>query len=247
MPINVIAFDLIGTVLHVKPDREAMRKKLKDALENMGFKFTAQDFFKTYDHVYQRYLEIKARSLKEHSSLKILAETLTRLGYPKETDDLKIIEAGRAYYRPYLESIYITPGTKESLNRLKDSFRLGIVTNFPDQWPVLEGLKKVGLKDLFNPIIISADVGWRKPHPSIFNALIKAVEADAETIVFIGDDLKRDIYGADKVGMKTILLSTGITDTEDIFYEQKISREVNALQEIKSLTEVPDALKKLDF
>jgi ribonucleotide monophosphatase NagD (HAD superfamily) len=63
----------------------------------------------------------------------------------------------------------------------------------------------------------------------------------------VGDDLKRDIYGAVKSGMKTVLLSSGLTDTEDIFYEQKIHCQVSPQAEIKSLTELEDVIKQLDI
>lgn len=247
MPIKAIAFDLIGTIVHVKPRREVMLKRLKKALENQGLGFNSKDFYETYRRVNKKYMQLRVSSLKEYSNPIIVAEALTKLGYQTKPDDPKVIEAIKEYFNPYLESIYTTPQTNEVLARLKDQYKLGIVTNFTFQWTVKESLKKVGLAGVFNPIIISVDVGYRKPHPSIFKAFTEAIKADEQTIVFVGDDLKRDIYGAVKSGMKTVLLSSGLTDTEDIFYEQKIHCQVSPQAEIKSLTELEDVIKQLDI
>jgi putative hydrolase of the HAD superfamily len=246
MPVKAIAFDLIGTVVHVKPNREAMLKSLVEALKASGIRIGTEEFYDTYRRVNQRYMELRVNSLREFSNPLIVAETLDELGHPVKPEDLTVVEAVKEYFKPYIESVYTTPGTRKVLTGLKNKYRLGIITNFTFPWTVNECLKKTRLNNMFNPIVTSADVGWRKPHPLIFKTFAQAVGLAEENIVFVGDDLKRDIYGAVKVGMKTILLCSGLTETEDAFYEQKIDEEVTAQMEIKSLKELEYALKIFD-
>ncbi|MEM2965024.1 MAG: HAD family hydrolase [Candidatus Bathyarchaeia archaeon] len=243
MPVKAIAFDLIGTIVHVKPNREAMLKSLFEALKASGLRLERKAFYDTYRRVNQRYMELRVNSLREFSNPFIVAETLDKLGHPVKPEDSTIVEAVKEYFKPYIESVYTTPGTRKVLTGLKQKYRLGIVTNFTFPWTVNECLKKTRLNNMFNPIVTSADVGWRKPHPFIFKAFALALGLTEESIVFVGDDLKRDIYGADKVGMKTILLSSGLTETEDAFYEQKIDEKVTAQMEIRSLKDLEHALK----
>lgn len=246
MPVKAIAFDLIGTIVHVKPNREAMLKSLLEALKAAGVKLDTDAFYDAYRRVNQRYMKLRVNSLREFSNPFIVAETLGELGHPIKPEDSTIVEAVKEYFKPYLESVYTTPGTRKVLTGLKRKYRLGIVTNFTFPWTVDECLKKTRLKGVFNPVVTSADVGWRKPHPLIFKAFVQAVGVAEEDIVFVGDDLKRDIYGAFKVGMKTILLSSGLTETEDAFYEQKIDEKVTAQMEVKSLKDLEHALKTFD-
>jgi putative hydrolase of the HAD superfamily len=252
MPLNVIAFDLIGTILHVKPDTEKMITSLKIALEDRGLTFRNNNFRDKYKQVNNKYMKIRAVSMKEYSNPVILAETVTELGYPTTPNNPIIIDAIKEYFKPYLESIYIVPKTYEVLENLSKRYTMGIVTNFTFQWPVHEGLKKVALSKFFNPIVVSADVGWRKPHPYIFKAFSESVKIDERKIIFVGDDIKRDIYGAHQVGMKTVLVSSGITATEDIFYDKYLHTHMNKDTitktftphvEIKSLTELENVLK----
>lgn len=48
-----------------------------------------------------------------------------------------------------------------------------------------------------------------KPSPAYFEAALEALDADAEMTWMIGDDIEADIGGAQRHGMKTILVRTG--------------------------------------
>ncbi len=63
--------------------------------------------------------------------------------------------------------------------------------------------------------VSSSDHGYMKPHPSIFEAALEALEVDAGDAVMVGDSLSHDVGGARTVGMHAVLLDrTGeATDT----------------------------------
>ena len=54
-----------------------------------------------------------------------------------------------------------------------------------------------------------------KPEPFFFRELCHRLEADPGRCVLLGDNLESDIAGARGVGMKTVLLLTGVTSQED--------------------------------
>jgi putative hydrolase of the HAD superfamily len=61
-----------------------------------------------------------------------------------------------------------------------------------------EGLRRLGLLEYFVPeaIIVSADCGIRKPHPSLFRRAMAALHVSAAETAMVGDLLSRDIAGA---------------------------------------------------
>jgi HAD superfamily hydrolase (TIGR01458 family) len=48
-----------------------------------------------------------------------------------------------------------------------------------------------------------------KPSPAYFKAALEALDADAEMTWMVGDDIEADVAGAQRHGMKTVLVRTG--------------------------------------
>lgn len=80
------------------------------------------------------------------------------------------------------------------------------------------------------PIVIG------KPAPWLFEAAIKRLQKPPSKIVMIGDNLETDIQGAQAIGMKTVLVLTGIT-TQANLVESSVAPDivVNALTELVAL------------
>ena len=55
-------------------------------------------------------------------------------------------------------------------------------------------------------IVDSRTHGWVKPHPTIFQAALGALEVRAEDAVMVGDSLEEDVEGARALGMRAILV-----------------------------------------
>jgi putative hydrolase of the HAD superfamily len=51
--------------------------------------------------------------------------------------------------------------------------------------------------------LISASVGWRKPHRKIFDEALKRLQVVDDEVVFVGDSPFEDIKGAKAAGLKT--------------------------------------------
>ena len=67
-----------------------------------------------------------------------------------------------------------------------------------------------GLMDCFDAFIVSSEVKAEKPDKRMFQAAMDALsltEEDKGRIVMIGNNLKRDILGANAFGIRSILLS----------------------------------------
>lgn len=86
-------------------------------------------------------------------------------------------------------------------------FLLGVVTNRLWGGKVFyEDLHTLGLLNHFDyrHMAISADLGVRKPHPAIFQHTLNALGIPAEQAVMVGDSLRADIVGAQRLGIFSI-------------------------------------------
>jgi putative hydrolase of the HAD superfamily len=53
---------------------------------------------------------------------------------------------------------------------------------------------------------ISSEIGWKKPAPGFFEAVIRQLDVPAEQILMVGDDLQADVLGARSSGLQSLLL-----------------------------------------
>jgi putative hydrolase of the HAD superfamily len=66
-----------------------------------------------------------------------------------------------------------------------------------------EKLQYLGIASLFDPLVISGDIGYMKPAPQAYQAVLDALQLPAHQAVFI-DDMPANIAGAQAVGMHAI-------------------------------------------
>jgi putative hydrolase of the HAD superfamily len=82
--------------------------------------------------------------------------------------------------------------------------RLGLISNSQRS---LEGFQRhFALDGLIDAAVSSSEHGYMKPHPSIFEAALRLVNVRAADAIMVGDNLRQDIDGARRVGMRGVLL-----------------------------------------
>jgi putative hydrolase of the HAD superfamily len=132
---------------------------------------------------------------------------------------------------------HLYPETLEILNRLKGSYKLGLITNgAPDvQWKKIDGGH---LKHYFDCIIISGYYGLRKPDERLFHAAMTALKGNTAHSIMIGNSLNSDIKGANKSGIKTIWINRNKIKMTDIKPDYEIDNLLNIEQILKIENEV---------
>ena len=93
------------------------------------------------------------------------------------------------------------------LATLGDRYSLGLLSNFTHGPAAREILKRTGLMSYFKTILISGELGFRKPHPMVFQRLIEDLEAEGGEVLFIGDDPDPDIHGARMAGLRPVWMT----------------------------------------
>lgn len=86
-----------------------------------------------------------------------------------------------------------------------DTLVLGVASNFDRRLHrILDGHASLaGLPHR----VISSEVGWRKPSPRFFEAVIRAARCDPQAIVYVGDRPDLDVAGAQAAGLNAVLLA----------------------------------------
>lgn len=109
------------------------------------------------------------------------------------------------------------------------SATLGIISNIDqDLTPICQEL---GLAPYLDLTLTSAEVGSGKPHAPIFLAALRQAGAESAEAIYVGDHYDTDVVGAQKVGMKGVLL-----DRHNSY------RHIDGCQRIRTLHELVDHL-----
>lgn len=187
---RAIFFDA-GDILYYRPRK---RKHLMEFLKQLGLEkihadenerkaLEQQAFQGKISHLKYReallglYGITKADQIKE--GVKVLE---------KEDDDIEFFE-----------------GVCDTLHSLKEKgFLLGVITDTAAPLSVkISWFEKGGFGEVWDAIITSKDMGFRKPDPRIYQAALHQLGVTADEAVFVGHKIS-ELEGAKTVGLKTI-------------------------------------------
>ncbi len=97
----------------------------------------------------------------------------------------------------------ILPGTREALERIRERYAIAVISNADGRINAV--LERCGIADCFASITDSGIVGHEKPHPEIFAAALRAMRAEPDDSLYVGDVYSVDYVGASRFGMQAIL------------------------------------------
>ena len=203
--IKAIGFDLFNTLITMDPHGlDAANSRLMQSLRQSGFTFEEDRFKQAYRAAYIKLLEESRQSGRETHNRFWVSAALESQGYSIPPDDPQIAAAVDAYFSAFCRFCFLLPGTRETLGVLKKSYRLGLLSNFTHGPAAREIIERLGLIEFFEVILISGELGYRKPHPSVFDRLIEHLSFEKDQILFVGDDPEADIAGAKGAGIQPV-------------------------------------------
>ncbi|KAK8128958.1 hypothetical protein PG984_010066 [Apiospora sp. TS-2023a] len=126
----------------------------------------------------------------------------------------EIKEFRAIYKRAYREALRATPGSIETLSRLRErGYLLAILTNgrTEDQ---MEKADSIGVRHLVHHLITSEEAGCAKPDPRIFHLVLDRLGTSADATYMVGDSPSSDIKGALDAGMSPILYCPSARDSQ---------------------------------
>ncbi|GAG70859.1 unnamed protein product [marine sediment metagenome] len=135
--------------------------------------------------------------------------------------------------RDYLDTcLRIDSEFAEIAKTLSKSYSLAILSNDVKEWSNYLRTK-FDLSRLFKIIIISSEVGYRKPDKRIYNILLDRIQSLSSDCVFV-DDRAKNLRPASEIGIKTIR-----------FVREESNNDISADFEISGFAELPQAIERL--
>jgi putative hydrolase of the HAD superfamily len=214
---RVLFFDVGNTLLF--PDRKRMLRPLHQ-----------RQVFPSEELLY----EVERQSKQEFDSLLetngsvdhgfwhiYYSRLLKELGLPDETVCADLV----ARTRISANWCEIRRDTREILQRLKQEYRLAVISNADGR--IADVLGRCAIADLFETITDSGIVGREKPHPAIFEAALRSLGVPPEESIYIGDVYSVDYLGAKRSGIEAILF-----DVAGAYRDRDLPR-VESLEELE--------------
>ena len=221
MNIRGLIFDINGTLIdiHTNEAYDEIYRVISNLLSYQGISLSADHIRDLY---YQIMKEQRLSSKENHSefdAVGIFQEIMKRYA----TDFTRKLPAEKRSQLPlFLAEVYRAvsrfrlqpyPDVVEVLTELRPRYLLAALSDGQSAYAVPE-LQAAGLLDFFNPVIVSGDLGYRKPDVRIFESVLSGMKLKPSEVLFIGNDMYRDIFGAKQLGLKTIFFKSNQGEQE---------------------------------
>ncbi len=193
-------FDLYGTLIDIWTDEE--REELWE-----GVALLLGDGEENAESVRAEYLSLCHKAHKgwghEINLLSVFEKMLENRGV-----DVSVAPSlAQEFRRLSMVRLQRFHGVKSMRQELKKQGRVYLVSNAQSCFTIDE-LQFTGLYSMFDGILISSDAGVKKPFPDIFRIAFDKFDITAENSIYIGNDLRDDVLGATRGGMRTLYIKT---------------------------------------
>jgi putative hydrolase of the HAD superfamily len=210
MTIKGILFDLYGPLIDIDTD-----ESLEEIYRGIAHYLTYHGGYLHRWEVRDRYYEIMKRQKEEGGEEypEINVEAIWNsflgqegIGAPLARRKLALILA-QLYRAISRKRLQLYPDVKRVLDELRVTYRMALVSDAQPCYALPE-MKAVGLEGYFDPIIISAYYGFRKPDTRLIKKALDTMKLGPAEVICVGNDMYRDIFGASQLGIKAIFIDS---------------------------------------
>lgn len=219
---KAIVLDLFDTLVKWEPDRlplmEVKGRQVRTTMpfvfpkleERLGEDFDQQGFIDVYATVVDEIVLEREREGIEITCFERFARTLRRLAPLSDDDVHPFAEDLTRVHMAGVRAVTWAPQDRvQAVRQIASHYRLGLLSNFDDAQCGREVLLDTGVADLFEAVIISAEVGLRKPNPRIYQRMLEMLQLEPHEVLFVGDTPREDVAGPQQAGMRTAWISKG--------------------------------------
>ncbi|MFW9772293.1 MAG: HAD family hydrolase, partial [Candidatus Thorarchaeota archaeon] len=183
--IKLIGFDLDDCLFDSTGLSDRARIKGIDAMINLGLKLDKEDAVQILKEIVKEY---GSNSSKHYNYfIRRLNHIDDNLNYISYNERHKFIAAAvMAYHEEKVKSIKLYDDVEECLKKIKNlSIKTSIIT---DGIPIkqYEKILRLNLDKLIDLVIISDEIGIKKPNPELFNFWLKKFAVKGKEAIYIG-------------------------------------------------------------
>jgi len=230
--IKAVFFDLYYTLIRYEPPREELEAK---ALKDLGIEVSPEalrlPLIAADEFIYQEIARtpLSQRSAEDKMALYVqYQKILLKEAGVEASEQLILSLLGKM--QKFDMNLVLFDDVMPALTDLKSrELILGLISNIDRDITSL--LKELGLPSLLQVIVTSQDAGFNKPQPEIFQEGLKQAGVQASEAMYVGDQYQIDVIGAEKAGLKGVLLD-----------RYGLYKEVADCPRVQSLTELVEHL-----
>lgn len=176
----------------------ALREIIEEQVTNASFAAFVDGLALANDELTAR----REQDMQEIPSIERFDLTLRKIGYPVANETRRLAQMLSLKHMEQLTNAVEIPREHvDFLARMGAVYPLALVSNF-DHGPTARSiLQRDGAGSFFDPIVISDEHGWRKPHASIFADTLDTLGVEPQDALYVGDSVADDIVGAKGAGL----------------------------------------------
>ncbi len=240
--IKLIGFDLDDCLFDSTGLSEAARIKGIDAMINLGLNIDRDMAITLIHEIVNEYGSNSSQHynyfIRRLNELKILPISLNK-------QFMYIAAAVMAYHKEKIDSIALYNDVEPCLKKLK---KIGIKSVIiSDGIPIkqYEKILRLKINKLVDAIVISDEIGIRKPNPKLFSYYLKKFGVIGVETIYVGDNIYKDIFPANQNNIHSVFIHRGGKyDIKNI--EPNISADLKPDYEIKNLNEIFPIIEKIN-
>lgn len=229
--IKCIGFDLYSTLISTDNHNwTEMLKPVYSIIRELGYNNTFEAFLKVQKPIYRKWRDYRERHHVELKSEVWWKEILEKLDLQFTSAD--ILKIRMASHQRYRSQIATYPEVTNILKKLKEKYTVVCISNISEGDFAREDMDSFGILQLFDYVLMSSDLGIRKPSPKIFQYILDLFHLQPDEMVFVGDTLYDDIQGAKAAKLR---LAIHIKRDRSYFFPDyyiKPDRTILSLQEL---------------
>jgi putative hydrolase of the HAD superfamily len=245
--LKTALFDLGHTLIYFDADWAAVDTQAFDvltrALRETGIPVDEHKFPQLFAEALYAYYRERDTEFIEHTRFYVLENLLKAEGY-QALPEKQMRKVLKEMYSVSQEHWQLEADALPVLDYLtRSGYSLGLISNAGDDEDVQNLIDRFNLRKYFQVILTSAALGWRKPHPKIFQEALARLDTPHDQAVMIGDMLGADILGAQNAGMQSVW----ITRRSDQRYANTSHEDtIRPGAVIAALADLPCALLELE-
>jgi len=212
---NIIFFDVGGTLMRPVP---SVGQVYHDTAAKRGIVTTSPEtvesaFGHAWRELHQQPAQIGDQGAARDWWRRQVGRTFSLLGHD-DTPAMDPIFEELFEYFAYSQAWRLFDEVAGALDRLRESdLRLAILSNWDHRLrQILSGFH---IFDLFDPIIISFEVGFEKPQKEVYLLACREAGVEPGEALMVGDSPDEDYHGARAAGLQAMLLDRDLSEAAD--------------------------------
>jgi putative hydrolase of the HAD superfamily len=199
-----LIFDFFGTLVTYRDGVQANPiERARAELAGYGVDITCEALADRFSECFVALEREAANTLREYSMAQAARMLFDELAIPASPG--RIARFVDLYLHDWTDGVAPLPRLRDWLEALPVS--KSVLSNTHHE-PMVAGLiERLGIGALFAGLTTSIGHGYRKPHPSIYEAHLNSLRVAARDAIFVGDNAQCDYFGPRAAGIEAYLVA----------------------------------------